>query len=76
MKATDDYLKEQASRNRIKRSVDRMSEEKGTLRKATVDLITTKECKKKLKAAKGVVEVHPAHLCTLTPGFFRSSRTS
>ena len=70
MKATDDYLKEQASKNRIKRSVDRMSEEKGTLRKTTVDLITNKECKNMLKAAKRVVEVHPAHLCTFKPGFF------
>ena len=54
-------------KKRAKRSVARMSQEKGILRKATVDVITNKECKMRLK---GHQEVNPAHLCAFTPGFF------
>merc|ERR1712032_123357 len=42
-----------------------MSEEKGTLRRATVDLITNEECKKKLE---GRFKVQSVHLCAFTPG--------
>merc|ERR1712032_248463 len=53
------------NKKRVKRSVDRMSEEKGTLRRATVDLITNEECKKKLE---GRFKVQSVHLCAFTPG--------
>ena len=70
MIATDEYLDEYLKNNvnkRAKRSVDRMNEEKGTLKKGTVDVITNKECKMRLK---GHEEVYPVHLCAFTPGFF------
>ena len=53
-------------KKRAKRSVARMSQEKGILRKATVDVITNKECRRKLK---GVLPVRPVHLCAFTLGF-------
>jgi len=53
------------NKKRAKRSIDRMSEEMGTLRTATVDLITNEECKKKLK---GRFKVQSVHLCAFTPG--------
>jgi len=52
-------------KKRAKRSVDRMSEEKGTLRRATVDLITNEDCKQKLE---GRFKVKSVHLCAFTPG--------
>ena len=67
MRSLKEGLGEQnLTKKRVKRSIERMNEEKGTLRKATVDVITNKECKRKLK---GVLRVQPVHLCAFTLGF-------
>ena len=67
MRSLDTRLRMDPNKKRVKRSVDRMSEEKGTLRRATVDLITNEECKKKLE---GRFKVQSVHLCAFTPGFY------
>ena len=70
---------------RIRRSVDRMSEEKNVLREAEVakvtelfnsqiKIISNAECQKKLK---GVYKIDPTHICGSTgshPSFFTSVR--
>ena len=67
MRSLKEGLGEQnLTKKRVKRSIERMNEEKGTLRKATVDVITNKECRRKLK---GVLPVRPVHLCAFTLGF-------
>ena len=69
MRSLDSRLKESMTpgKKRVKRSwaESRMSEEKATLRKATVELITNEECKDKLE---GKFKVKPVHLCAFTPG--------
>ena len=70
MRSLDTRLRMDPNKKRVKRSVDRMSEEKGTLRRATVDLITNEECKKKLE---GRFKVQSVHLCAFTPGFYTAS---
>ena len=71
MRSLDTRLRmDPSKKKRAKRSVNRMSEEKGTLRRATVDLITNEECKKKLE---GRFKVQSVHLCAFTPGFYTAS---
>ena len=70
LRSLDSRLKLDSSKKRAKRSIDRMSEETGALRRATVDLITNEECKKKLK---GQFKVQSVHLCAFTPGFYTAS---
>ena len=72
MRSLDTRLRMDPNKKRVKRSVDRMSEEKGTLRRATVDLITNEECKKKLE---GRFKVQSVHLCAFTPGFYTAPFT-
>ena len=70
MRSLDSRLRMDPNKKRAKRSIDRMSEEMGTLRRAMVDLITNEECKKKLK---GRFKVQSVHLCAFTPGFYTAS---
>ena len=69
--------KMQKQRVRLKRSVDRMTEENRGLREAEVEkgrvkfffsqikLISNAECKKKLA---GIYKIYPSHICGFTPG--------